>query len=171
MAKEGDVKARRDFLRALHQQWKERQAELAALAAQDAQRAKDFEERMARVRVEKEQEREAKRRRRYEKEEARRAREQEQEEEKARRAADAKAKKADEEARKKRMAEISACISRSKYYCSCKLPIHKPNCRIIGAHGRLLWAGAEYISKEALEWYHAQGGKRRTSFSSSSGLR
>ena len=61
---------------------------------------------------------------------------------------------------KEAMTEISFRLRRSRVWCNCGCPIHKPDCWIRGAREEILWSGADqYASHEELEWCNSIGGR------------
>ncbi len=61
---------------------------------------------------------------------------------------------------KEAMTEISFRLRRSRVWCDCGCPIHKPDCWIRGAREEILWSGADqYVSREELEWCNSIGGR------------
>ena len=172
------AQARRDDGGALRLEWKQfladqRAAQEAAAAAAAAraeeERAREagIAARLAARQAEKEVERAAKRQRRLEKEtaaeEAKRAREEAAERvaaERRQQAASRAAAQAAEAERKQRVEDLGARLRRSKVWCTCRKPIHDMRCRIIGSNGQVLWLGADVgVSMEAVQWYHANGGR------------
>jgi len=59
-----------------------------------------------------------------------------------------------------RMKDISDRLRRSKYWCDCGCPVHRPLCLIRDSHNSVLWLGADTgIDREELAWYYANGGR------------
>ena len=61
---------------------------------------------------------------------------------------------------KEAMTEISFRLRRSRVWCNCGCPTHKPDCWIHSAREEILWSGADqYGSREELEWCNSIGGR------------
>ena len=162
---------------AVHLRTLDEEAERDAVVAEElARRNKLAEQRVQQARAQKTAEREAKRLKRWQAE-RRQAEAAERADEavaqaaqkRKEQAAAKRALQAEAAENKLRLADIGQRLRHSKVWCSCRNinhsgdVLHRQSCHIWGPRNEILWHGADQgVTREMLEWYHANGGRNGT---------